>query len=163
MAEHFKLFPGHGSRSPARGCHATLGEREIQEVGNCANSKDVLRFYRQDLTPPYNPEDGRWLLRDPMGEAAGSNLYCSCRNSMIFVIDRIGFNVVIVSGGINPNIRKDNSHDRNWKNFVDAAYIYISRYSRPTLQCPVEWWVYKPAYIRRKETDLSGLKVFLTV
>ena len=34
------------------GCHATLGEREIQEVGNYANSKEVLRFYRQDLTPP---------------------------------------------------------------------------------------------------------------
>ena len=42
VAEHFKLFPGHG----------TLGEREIQEVGNCTNSKDVLRFYRQNLTPP---------------------------------------------------------------------------------------------------------------
>ena len=53
VAEHFKLFlPGHGSRAPARGCHAALGEREIQEKGKCANSKEVLRFYRQDLTPP---------------------------------------------------------------------------------------------------------------
>ena len=53
VAEHFKLFlPGHGSCAPAHGCHAALGLREIQEKGKCANSKEVLRFYRQDLTPP---------------------------------------------------------------------------------------------------------------
>ena len=104
----------------------------------------------------YNPEDGRWLRRDPMGEVADPDLYCFCRNSMIFTMDRLGLNVVIISGGIDPDPYSENpreAHDLNWKNFVGAAEIYISRYTKPSEECPVEWWVHRTSYATREKND----------
>ncbi|MDD6813094.1 MAG: hypothetical protein PUD60_01690 [Akkermansia muciniphila] len=82
MAEHFKLFPGHGNRAPARGCHAALGLHEIQERGNCTNSKEVLRFYRKDLTPP---EEVKLEISNVIQEAA-SHPYIAL-NVVYFVPD----------------------------------------------------------------------------
>ena len=41
----------------------------------------------------YSPKDGRWLSKDPIGEAGGINLYAFCENDPVNVIDRNGLDV----------------------------------------------------------------------
>lgn len=38
----------------------------------------------------YNPNTGRWLNRDPLGEAGGLNLYRACNNDLVGGIDELG-------------------------------------------------------------------------
>jgi RHS repeat-associated protein len=40
----------------------------------------------------YNPETGRWLSRDPIGERGGENLYALVGNNPVFWIDGLGLN-----------------------------------------------------------------------
>lgn len=44
--------------------------------------RDALAFY--------NPQTGRWLSRDPIGEKGGMNNYASCRNTPLGFIDARG-------------------------------------------------------------------------
>ncbi len=38
----------------------------------------------------YNPREGRWLSRDPLGEAGGFNLYAFCGNDPVNRLDAVG-------------------------------------------------------------------------
>jgi RHS repeat-associated protein len=40
----------------------------------------------------YDPRDGRWPNRDPMGEGGGENLFAFCYNNPVFYIDPLGLN-----------------------------------------------------------------------
>ena len=54
----------------------------------------------------YNPRDGRWLSRDPLGEAGGINLYAFCGNDPVNRIDPLGLaygNPVLGPGGMWPS------------------------------------------------------------
>ena len=62
----------------------------------------------------YNPEKGRWLQKDPAYSSEGA-LYIYCANRSIDVIDELGLETVIISGGINTDLKKHKDHDKNWK------------------------------------------------
>ena len=47
----------------------------------------------------YDPNTGRWLSRDPVGESVGSNLYGYVNNSPIIGIDPLGLDVAVVISG----------------------------------------------------------------
>jgi RHS repeat-associated protein len=38
----------------------------------------------------YDPVDGRWLSRDPMGESGGINISGTCQNSLVLIVDHLG-------------------------------------------------------------------------
>jgi RHS repeat-associated protein len=42
----------------------------------------------------YDPANGRWLNRDPIGEKGGMNLYRTVRNNLIRYVDRLGLDIV---------------------------------------------------------------------
>ena len=44
----------------------------------------------------YQPPDGRWLNRDPIGEGGGVNLYCICDNNLVMYFDGLGMVKVTV-------------------------------------------------------------------
>lgn len=48
----------------------------------------------------YDPKLGRWLSRDPLGEAAGTNLYAYCNNDPINYWDPLGLDALYGYGGI---------------------------------------------------------------
>ena len=43
------------------------------------------------LARPYDPNMGRWMSRDPIGENGGENLYSFVLNKPVFLIDPLGF------------------------------------------------------------------------
>jgi RHS repeat-associated protein len=43
----------------------------------------------------YDPETGRWLSRDPIGENGGPNIYAACGNNTVNVTDLLGLKVSI--------------------------------------------------------------------
>ena len=56
----------------------------------------------------HNPEVGRWLSRDPIGERGGVNLYCFVKNSPTHSIDRLGLDAGITDGnGAHSGIQVD--------------------------------------------------------
>ncbi|MEG0144338.1 MAG: RHS repeat-associated core domain-containing protein, partial [Akkermansia sp.] len=40
----------------------------------------------------YNPTDGRWIVRDPIEESAGFNVYCFIENTLM--IDWLGLDII---------------------------------------------------------------------
>ena len=55
----------------------------------------------------YNPSTGRWLNRDPIGEAGGKNVYEAFGNEPVHRIDALGLNEYRVVLGAFNSIRKD--------------------------------------------------------
>ena len=47
----------------------------------------------------YTPELGRWASRDPIGERGGFNLFASCCNSAIILVDPLGKNPFVKVAG----------------------------------------------------------------
>ena len=48
----------------------------------------------------YNPVDGRWINRDPIGERGGLNLYCSVHNNNVIYVDADGRFINIIGGAV---------------------------------------------------------------
>ena len=46
----------------------------------------------------YNPTDGRWTRRDPIGVEGGYNLYTYCKNIPVLLADRLGKVIPYVGG-----------------------------------------------------------------
>ena len=92
----------------------------------------------------YNPVHGRWLNRDPIGEAGGENLYGFCRNSAIGCYDLLGMDFVslfrIPQTGVNMptvvscfakpewNLRK--TPQRFTKMAIDISILRMHLYSQ---------------------------------
>jgi RHS repeat-associated protein len=60
----------------------------------------------------YDPKDGRWLGRDPIGERGGCNLYCSMENLSVNAIDFIGLETKTVTMTTYSESRLKNEFDR---------------------------------------------------
>ena len=88
---------------------------------------------------------------DPLGVQFGKNLYSLLANGSMSSIDLLGLNAVIVSGGINTNTYNDN-HDKNWRNFTDAAKIKFG-IIRDYCNEEKEWFVNKTSYILREKHE----------
>ena len=52
----------------------------------------------------YDPVDGRWLNRDPIGERGGVNLYAVCYNSALNSVDDNGLSIVSTGSGLMPTL-----------------------------------------------------------
>lgn len=50
----------------------------------------------------YNPSLGRWLNRDPIGEAKELNLYAYCQNNPVLLVDKLG--LCPISGNVIPYV-----------------------------------------------------------
>jgi len=50
----------------------------------------------------YNPDNGRWLNRDPIGELGGNNLYAFVDNDSIAFFDLLGLDICIIQSGSFP-------------------------------------------------------------
>ena len=100
----------------------------------------------------YNTQNGRWLKMDPIGIRAEKNMYSFLANDFMSAIDLLGLNAVVVSGGINTNTENDEDHDKNWRNFIDAAKIKFGMI-RNNCNGEKEWIVNKNSYIIRSEFD----------
>jgi RHS repeat-associated protein len=61
----------------------------------------------------YDAQKGRWLSRDPIGEAGGVNIYMTARNNVTRLIDRLGLDVKYVDVKV-----------MNWELFGDDKEEY---------------------------------------
>lgn len=61
------------------------------------NSLSILLFVAaaKPTEAAYDPEVGRWLARDPIGENAGINLYSYVYNNPIFFTDAVGLHAYV--------------------------------------------------------------------
>ena len=50
------------------------------------------------LARPYDPNMGRWMSRDPIGEAGGVNLYGFVGNNAVNQVDLLGNEILIIGG-----------------------------------------------------------------
>ncbi len=134
----------------------------------------------------YNPTDGRWINRDPIGIKGGLNLYGFVGNRL-WAIDALGVDMVVISGGCNPNpygllvvtqyfdsiitqflsgaLRKigmDNFRDRRWDNFIAAAEEEI-RKNKDNLSYGEElvWLVEYDTYRLRSLNDRNASDTYL--
>ncbi len=56
----------------------------------------VLLFMAHEALAFYNPETGRWLSRDPIGEKGGLNLSSFCGNDAPGKYDPLGLDYYII-------------------------------------------------------------------
>jgi len=63
-----------------------------ENVQPACKAKNAYRRFPQVMTGhrSYQPETGRWISRDPLGEMGGKHLYCLLRNTGINKYDPIG-------------------------------------------------------------------------
>ncbi len=102
----------------------------------------------------YDPVTGRWPSRDPIEERGGINLYGMLHNDVLNKVDLLGLDAVVVSGGINKNLKTDPDHDKNWKNFITAAKLYIQKLKKkigPGEE--IEWHVEENSYRVRESSE----------
>jgi hypothetical protein len=96
----------------------------------------------------YNPEQGRWLSRDPIGEDDGPNVYAVLRNDTINRIDLLGLEWIINREGgpradawptsssdtfddLAKKIRFDTSDYQKWAQTTDQKPDPCKKYSIP--------------------------------
>jgi hypothetical protein len=68
--------------------------------------------------------------------------------------------VILVSGGVSLQkweMYKPNPHDRWWMNFVRAARIRIQQVRAAEPDAMITWFVFKPAYERRRTEEKKDL------
>ena len=98
----------------------------------------------------YDPLTGRWPSRDPIGERGGVNLYALLHNSVVMLIDRLGLDEVIITGGTSVN--DPGGHDASAVNFLNAsgraAKEAVERNKRKP-ECKVVMLLYSEPYRRR--------------
>ena len=58
----------------------------------------------------YDPGQGRWCSRDPIGEQGGVNLYGMTRNSPVDRVDRLGLAVTLTDGGLSSTSSDQNCY-----------------------------------------------------
>ena len=58
----------------------------------------------------YDPGQGRWCSRDPIGEQGGLNLYGMTRNSPVDRVDRLGLAVTLTDGGLSSTSSDQNCY-----------------------------------------------------
>jgi len=76
----------------------------------------------------YSPLDGRWLRRDPRGEAGGVNLYGCVLNNPLRFIDPLGLNYMFLNDSTAVNIAGiDNGHAASIVGNPDTGYDYYSK------------------------------------
>jgi RHS repeat-associated protein len=104
----------------------------------------------------YNPNTGRWLSRDPIGEAGGLNVYAFVVNDPLSFIDPLGDDFIAVS-------------DRPVKGTLGLFYHYSVQYwiscDNPELntEYDIEKWLKKNVAKKRESTELladEGWKVW---
>ena len=102
----------------------------------------------------YDPLTGRWPSRDPIEESGGVNLCGFVGNDGINWVDFLGRDAVVVSGGVNKNLMTDPEHDKNWKNFITSAELYIALLKGRLKEGEeIEWHVQKRSYTVRALND----------
>lgn len=80
----------------------------------------------------YNPDSGRWLNRDPIGERGGLNLYAYVDNRTITQIDRLGLAPIRVSDAIVSGSMRINAIDKTFPS--TDTYEFRTRWSPPVLR-----------------------------
>ncbi len=71
---------------------ATLHENRFQFSTKFYNKETELYYYGYRY---YDPSDGRWLKRDPIGEHGGLNLYTMVRNNAVRYLDALGLELIL--------------------------------------------------------------------
>jgi uncharacterized protein RhaS with RHS repeats len=92
----------------------------------------------------YNPELGRWVCRDPIGEIGGLNLHASVQNAPLHVIDPIGLATSFETLG-DPNDEGRNGCGRGafvsiWVNLDADFIVYSSKYLWKSRDCDSSVW-----------------------
>ena len=96
-------------------------EQPIQWSSEFLDKETELVYYNYRY---YSVREGAWISRDMIYERDLLNLYSLCKGQILFKIDYIGNNVVILVGGINADpYEHDRSHDNHRYNFYMAAMV----------------------------------------
>jgi len=125
---------------------------EVRDYPRCPKPQATgLSYYGYRY---YDPVTGRWPSRDPIDERGGINLYGFVGNSGVNYVDRLGLNIVIVSGGINTDTITNELHDNNWANFITAARTRI-KFLKENMKTDevIEWHVQESSLEARVMLD----------
>jgi hypothetical protein len=69
---------------------------------------------------PYDPNLGRWIQRDPIGEQGGLNLYGYVANNSVNFVDPLGLSSVVIMGNSGKSISLDNPSDADFRNAISS-------------------------------------------
>ena len=86
----------HGTRT-LRQRYTSAGNltQPIQWSSECYDTETALVYYNYRY---YNPQDGRWTRRDPIGIESGMNLYGYVRNNSFLLFDYLGSYATTLDG-----------------------------------------------------------------
>ena len=89
LTAHYEYSP-FGQQTRAIGTYASSNPFRFSSEYYDAETGLVYYNYRY-----YDAKLGRWLSKDPIGEAGGSNLYFICNNNPVFYFDKNGYEMGI--------------------------------------------------------------------
>jgi RHS repeat-associated protein len=78
----------------------------------------------------YNSQTGRWVSKDPIGEAGGINLYAYVRNNLVDAVDPFGLNdwwyLPPKDGETVKELKFGSDPHGDYKRWTDAGYGYVT-------------------------------------
>ena len=97
----------------------------------------------------YSPFLGRWVSRDPIGEAGGVNLYGACGNDMVSGLDPWGDVILLAEESekkrakeIGPSVWQDDTIDidqKNWYTFLYYMQLNIANSSENVIPTYIQY------------------------
>lgn len=129
--------------------HGYTGQRYDSETG--------LYYFRMRH---YSPQLGRFLQPDPLGYAAGTNMYSFATNAPLNALDALGLKADTAYGSIYEALREFAKETADTKNLVDGVEDHAKLYSRETCYAGgSKKTTYYYTTIKQGNTNSSGADV----
>ena len=145
--DHVYFYDGHGNVTQVMNQSGTIVAhyeydafgnltKNVNQDGSGFNNENPFRFstkFFNDETDHYyygyrhyDPRDGRWLNRDPLGERGGASLYAFVFNSAVNNVDPDGRATVMLQDGIHTTNGSSEDRGRQRPSAFSIIGVYLN-------------------------------------